>query len=55
MMTEKSIYCSICYSRVELIGNPSWVFCPVHGLEKAEVAVSLEDILNTLPEVKEHC
>ncbi len=47
MMTEKSIYCSLCYSQVE-VGKPGWVFCPIHGMEKAEQAMSLEDILKTL-------
>jgi hypothetical protein len=53
MMTEKSMYCSICYSRVEQIGKLDWVFCPIHGLEKTEVAISVEDILKTFPEGKE--
>jgi hypothetical protein len=49
MMTEKSIYCSLCYSQVEQIGKSGWVFCPIHGMEKEEWAVSLEDLLKTFP------
>lgn len=48
-MTRKSIYCPVCYSSLEQIGKTGWVFCPLHGMEKAEVALSIEDLLRLFP------
>ncbi|MFH1704297.1 MAG: hypothetical protein ABIB41_12890 [Nitrospirota bacterium] len=44
-MTQESIYCPVCFSSLEHIGKADWVLCPLHGIEKAEVALSIEDIL----------
>jgi hypothetical protein len=45
IMTQESIYCPVCFSSLEHIGKVGWVLCPLHGIEKAEVALSIEDIL----------
>ena len=47
-MTQESIYCPVCYSSLEQIGKAGWVFCPLHGIEKADVALSIEDMLSLL-------